>query len=41
VTVSVPITQRGGYRNMVVKVLVSGQIAPGFRLATFSFTRRW
>jgi YbbR domain-containing protein len=33
VTVSVPVTQRGGYRNMVVKVLVTGQIAPGFRLA--------
>jgi YbbR domain-containing protein len=33
VTVSVPVTQRGGYRNLVVKVLVNGQIAPGFRLA--------
>lgn len=33
VTVSAPVTQRGGYRNMVVKVLVNGQIASGFRLA--------
>jgi YbbR domain-containing protein len=33
ITVNVPITQRGGYRNMVVKVIVTGQIASGFRLS--------
>jgi len=33
VTATVKVTQRGGYRNLVVKVIVNGQIATGFRLS--------
>lgn len=36
VTVIQPITQRGGYRNVVVKVVTTGQISPGYRLTTIS-----
>ncbi len=36
ITVSQPITQRGGYRNVVVKVVTIGQIASGYRLTTIS-----
>lgn len=36
VTVSVAITQRGGYRNVVVKVVVSGQVAGGYRVTNIS-----
>jgi YbbR domain-containing protein len=32
VNVQVEITQRGGYRNLTVKVVTSGQIASGYRL---------
>jgi len=36
ITVSQPITQMGGYRNVVVKVMVTGQIADGYRLTNLS-----
>jgi len=32
VDVALPVTQRGGYRTVVVKIVTSGQIAPGYRL---------
>jgi len=32
VDVTIPVTQRGGYRTVVVKIVTSGQIAPGYRL---------
>lgn len=32
VQVTVPVTQRGGFRTVVVKIVTSGQIAPGYRL---------
>ncbi len=30
--VNIPVTQRGGYRTVVVKIVTSGQIATGYRL---------
>lgn len=36
VTVSQAISQRGGYRNVVVKVTYSGQVANGYRLTNIS-----
>ena len=36
ITVSQSITQMGGYRNVVVKVIVTGQIANGYRLTNLS-----
>jgi len=36
VTVSQIITQRFGYRNVVVKVVISGQVATGYRLTNIS-----
>lgn len=36
VTASVPVTQRGGFRNVVVKVVTTGQIVSGYRLTTIS-----
>ncbi|MCJ7622896.1 MAG: CdaR family protein [Anaerolineaceae bacterium] len=36
VNVSQKITQRGGYRNVVVKVITSGQIASGYRVTNIS-----
>jgi YbbR domain-containing protein len=36
VNVSIPVIQRGGYRDMAVKVVVSGQVASGYRLANIS-----
>jgi YbbR domain-containing protein len=36
VTVSQPVTQRGGYRNVVVKVVTTGQVGEGYRLTTVS-----
>ena len=36
VQVSLPVSQQGGYRDMAVKVLVSGQVASGYRLANIS-----
>ena len=36
VTVTQSITQRGGYRTVVVKVLVTGQVADGYRLTNIS-----
>lgn len=38
VTVQVPITQRYGYRNVAVKVVVQGQVALGYRLTYISVT---
>ena len=35
-TISQPITQRGGYRNVVVKVVTTGQVGEGYRLTTVS-----
>jgi YbbR domain-containing protein len=32
VQVSIPVTQRGGYRTVVVKIVTSGQIATGYKL---------
>ena len=34
--VILPISQQGGYRDLAVKVLVSGQVASGYRLANIS-----
>jgi YbbR domain-containing protein len=36
VTLNQPISQRGGYRNVVVKVVSTGQIAGGYRLTNIS-----
>jgi YbbR domain-containing protein len=32
IQVTVPVTQRGGFRTVVVKIVTSGQVAPGYRL---------
>ncbi len=32
ILVNVPVVQRGGFRTVVVKIVTSGQIAPGYRL---------
>ncbi len=32
----VPVTQRGGYRNVVVKVVAAGNVAPGYRVTNIS-----
>lgn len=34
--VSLALVQRGGYRNVVVKVVLAGQVASGYRLTTIS-----
>lgn len=34
--VTVNVTQRGGYRNVVVKVVVNGRVAPGYRVTNIS-----
>ncbi len=36
VDVNVAINQRGGYRNVVVKVVVNGVVAPGYRVTNIS-----
>ncbi len=36
VQVSVPVSQQGGFRDLAVKVVVSGQIAAGYRLENIS-----
>lgn len=36
ITVSLTVTQRGGYRNVVVKVVVKGQVASGYRVTNIS-----
>ena len=36
VTVTQPITQKYGYRNLVVKVVVKGQVANGYRVTNVS-----
>jgi YbbR domain-containing protein len=36
VTVTLPVSQQGGYRDLAVKVVVSGQVASGYRLANIS-----
>lgn len=36
VDVSLPITQRGGYRNVAVKVVTQGRVANGYRLTNIS-----
>ena len=38
IAVTQPITLRGGYRNMVVKVVTSGQVANGYRQTSISVT---
>jgi len=35
-TVSVPISQQGGYRDLAVKVILRGRVAAGFRLANIA-----
>jgi YbbR domain-containing protein len=34
--VSIPVSQQGGFRDVAVKVVVSGQVAPGYRLENIS-----
>ena len=34
--VTLPVIQQGGYRDMAVKVIVRGQVAPGYRLESIS-----
>ena len=36
--VQVPVTQQGGYRDLAVKVLVTGQVASGYRLSNISIS---
>lgn len=36
VTVTLPVEPQSGYRNLAVKVVVSGQLAPGYRLTNIS-----
>ncbi len=36
ITVVQPISQRGGYRNVVVKVVTTGQVASGYRLTSLT-----
>jgi len=36
VQASITVTQRGGYRNVVVKVVASGQVATGYRVTNIS-----
>jgi YbbR domain-containing protein len=36
VSITVPVTQLGGYRNVVVKVVVKGQISNGYRVTNIS-----
>jgi YbbR domain-containing protein len=36
IQLSIPISQQGGYRDMAVKVIVSGQVASGYRLSNIS-----
>jgi YbbR domain-containing protein len=36
VTVTLPIEPQGGYRNLAVKAVVAGQLAPGYRLSNIS-----
>ena len=38
VQVNVPISQQGGFRDMAVKVVVTGQVAPGYHLENISVT---
>jgi YbbR domain-containing protein len=38
VTLTVPVTQLGGYRDVVVKAVMSGQVANGYRLTNISVT---
>ena len=38
VQVSVPVEQLGGYRDVAVKVVVTGQVAPGYRVTNISVT---
>lgn len=36
ITVTVPINQKGGYRNVVVKVVTEGEVSSGYRLTNIS-----
>jgi len=36
VLITLPVSQQGGYRDLAVKVVVSGQVASGYRLANIS-----
>lgn len=38
VKVSVPVEQLGGYRDVAVKVVVAGQVAPGYRVTNITVT---
>jgi YbbR domain-containing protein len=38
VQVLIPVTQQGGYRDLAVKVVVTGQVANGYRLTNISVT---
>jgi YbbR domain-containing protein len=38
VIVSVPVEQLGGFRDVAVKVVVTGQVAPGYRVTNISVT---
>ncbi|HLF03095.1 MAG TPA: CdaR family protein, partial [Anaerolineales bacterium] len=38
VTVSIPVEQLGGYRDVAVKAVIEGQVAPGFRISTISIS---
>ena len=36
IAATIPITQKGGYRNVVVKVITQGSLANGYRLSNIS-----
>lgn len=36
VSIAIPISQQGGYRDLAVKVVVNGQVASGYRLANIT-----
>ena len=36
VTITLPVTQLGGYRNVVIKVVVKGQVSNGYRVTNIS-----
>jgi YbbR domain-containing protein len=38
VTVTIPVEQLGGYRDVAVKAVIEGQVAPGFRISTISIS---
>jgi len=36
ISVNIPVTQKGGYRNVVIKVVTQGKLADGYRLTNIS-----